>query len=129
VGGDVRDTLGANKDLLDLAELVLGLLIGDTVDGEATLDIVDETEVLTSFFNGNDIHETGREGGVGADLTVNLDQTLLEDRLDFGTVKSVLETVANEDNQGQTFTGLVGTRAGLGGIRTYVVYVSIFCCF
>jgi hypothetical protein len=46
---------------------------------------------------------------------------LLEDGLDFGTVKSVLETVTDEDNQRQALTGLVGTGARLGGIRTYTL--------
>jgi hypothetical protein len=55
VGGDVRNTLGTNEDLLDLAKLVLGFLIGDAVDSEATFNVIDETEVLTSLFNGNNI--------------------------------------------------------------------------
>jgi hypothetical protein len=44
---------------------------------------------------------------------------LHQDRLDFTTVKSVLETVTDEDNQRQAFTGLVRTGGRLRGIRTY----------
>lgn len=47
---------------------------------------------------------------------VDLDETLLEDGSDFTTVKSVLETVAQENDQGQAFAGLVGTGAGLRGV-------------
>lgn len=46
VSYDVRNTLGTDGDLLDLQELVFGLLGGDTVDGETALDVVKETEVL-----------------------------------------------------------------------------------
>ena len=118
VGGDVRDTLGTNHDLSNLAELVLGFFVSDTVDGETTLDVVDETEVFTSLFNADNIHETSGEGGVGTDLTVNLDKTLHQDGLDFTTVKSVLQTVTDEDDQRQTFTSLVRTRGRLRGIVT-----------
>jgi hypothetical protein len=120
MGGDVRNTLGTNEDLLDLTELVLGLFISDTVNSETTLDIIDKTEVFTSLFNRDDIHETSGEGGISTDLVVNLDQTLHEDRLDFTTVKSVLQTVTDEDDQRKTLTGLVGTGRGLRGIRTYI---------
>ena len=118
VGGDVGNTLGTDHDLLDLTELVLGFFVSDTVDSETTLDIIDQTEVFTSLFNADDIHETSREGGVGTDLTIDLDQTLHQDRLDFTTVKSVLQTVTDEDDQRQTFTGLVRTGGRLRGIRT-----------
>lgn len=58
VGDDVGDTLLANHNLLDAAKLVLGLLIGDAMDGEATFNVIDETEVLTSLFNGNNIYHS-----------------------------------------------------------------------
>lgn len=77
---------------LDLAKLVLGLLGLDTVDGETALGVVDETEVLASLLEGNDIHETSGVGRVSADLAVDLDQTLHQDGLDLTTVQGVLET-------------------------------------
>jgi hypothetical protein len=51
------------------------------VDGEAALDVVEETEVLTGFFDGDDVHEAGGVGRVGVDL-VNFDEPLLDDRED-----------------------------------------------
>ena len=55
VGDDVRNTLGAKRDLLDLKEFVGSLLRGDAVDGETALDIVKETEVLVGLLNRDDI--------------------------------------------------------------------------
>ena len=55
VGDDVRNTLGAKRDLLDLKEFVGSLLRGDAVDGETALDIVKETEVLAGLLNGDDV--------------------------------------------------------------------------
>lgn len=83
----------AKLNTLDLAELVFSLLGLDAVHSEATLGIVDETEVLAGLFDGDDVHETSGEGRVGADLAVDLDETLHEDGLGFAAVQSVLETI------------------------------------
>lgn len=83
----------AKLNTLDLAELELSLLSLDAVDSEATLGIVDQAEVLAGLLKGDDVHEASGEGGVGADLAVNLDQTLHHDSLDLTTVQSVLETI------------------------------------
>ena len=42
------------------------------MDGVTSLDVVDETEVLSSFLDLDDIHETSRESSVSSDFTVNL---------------------------------------------------------
>lgn len=55
-GDDVRDTLAAKSDPLDLAELVVGLLLSDAVDGEAALDVVKKTEVFTDLLKGDDVY-------------------------------------------------------------------------
>lgn len=47
--------LGSNGHLLDFAQLVFGLLRGDAVDGEAALDVVDQTEELAGLLDGHDI--------------------------------------------------------------------------
>merc|ERR1719295_893913 len=44
-GVQVGDTLGTGLHLVDFAELVLGLLGGDPVDGEPALHVVDDAEV------------------------------------------------------------------------------------
>lgn len=63
-------------------------------------------------------HETSREAVVSADLVVDLDKTLHKDSLDFAAVKGVLETVSQENDERQALAGLVGTGAGLRGVRT-----------
>ena len=103
---------------LDLAQLVLGLLSLDAVDGEAALNVVDQAEVLASLLDGDDVHEAGRVGRVGADLAVNLDQTLHENGLGLAVVQRVLEAVANEDDQREGIASLVRTGRGLGGVDT-----------
>lgn len=112
------DAALAKLHSLDLAQLVLSLLGLDAVDGEATLGVENQTEVLASLLDGDDVHEAGGEGGVGADLAVNLDETLHQDALGLTVVEGVLETVAQEDDEGQAFSLLVGTGRRLGSVDT-----------
>lgn len=116
------DSTTAKLDTLDLAELVLGLLSLDTVDGEAALDVVDEAEVLAGLLDGDDVHEASGVGDVGADLAVNLDEALHHDGAGLAEVERILEAVAQEDDQGHAVAELVGTgrRAGSVGARQLV---------
>jgi hypothetical protein len=102
-------TTTAELHALDLAQLVLGLLVLDAVDGETALGVVDEAEVLASLLDGDDVHEAGGVGDVGADLAVNLDQALHHDGLGLAVVEGVLEAVAHEDDQRHAVTQLVRT--------------------
>ena len=90
VGHNVGNTTSTKSDLADLEELVGRLLLGDAVDGEAALDVVEQTEVLARLLDGDDIHESSREGLVGADLAIDFDQALLDDGGDFTAGQSVL---------------------------------------
>lgn len=83
----------AELNTLNLAQLVLGLLSLDTVDGETALGVVDKTEVLAGLLDGDDVHEASGEVGVSADLVVHLDQALHHDRLDLAGVEGVLEAI------------------------------------
>lgn len=112
------DTATAELDTLDLAELVLSLLGLDTVDSEAALGVVNQTEVLASLLDVDDIHEAGGEGHVGADLVVDLDQALHDNGLGLAVVEGVLQAVADEDDQGEAVASLVGTGRGLGSVAT-----------
>jgi hypothetical protein len=56
VGNEVGDTLGAELVLSDLEELEGGFLGGDSVDGESTLDVVKESEVLARLFDRDDVY-------------------------------------------------------------------------
>ena len=61
VGDNVRDTLGTELNLANLAKLVLGLLLSDAVDSETSLNVIDETELLTGLLDGDDIWIDGKE--------------------------------------------------------------------
>jgi len=54
-------------------------------------------------------HEASGVGGVGADLSVDLHQTLHDDLGHLGAVQGVLQAISQEDQQGQRLTQLVGT--------------------
>src|ERR1700760_1592407 len=76
---------------LNLAQLVLCFFGGNTVNGETTLGVVDETEVFASLFDTNHIHETSWESWISADLAINLDEALHDNGLGLTTVKRILE--------------------------------------
>jgi hypothetical protein len=103
---------------LDLAQLVGSLLLLDAVDSVSALGIVDEAEVLASLLEGNDVHEAGGVGDIGADLAVNLDEALHKDGPCLAEVQGILEAVADEDNEGKALSLLVRTGGGLGGVGT-----------
>ena len=73
------DSALAQLHSLDLSKLVFGLLGLDSVDGEAALGVVDETEVLASLLDRDDVHEASGVSHVGADLAVDLDEALHDD--------------------------------------------------
>jgi hypothetical protein len=112
------DAALAKLNTLDLAELVLGLLVLDTVDGEASLGVVDEAEVLARLLDGDDVHETSGVGHVGAYLAVDLDEALHEDGPGLAVVEGILETVADEDDEGHALAELVRTGRRAGSIDT-----------
>ena len=66
------------------------------MDCETTLCVVDKSEVLCGLLDRDDIHESGRIGGVGADLTVNLDEALHNDGFGFAGVESILQSETNQ---------------------------------
>ena len=112
------DSAPAELHALDLAQLVLGLLGLDAVDGEAALGVVDEAEVLASLLDGDNIHEAGGVGNVGSDLAVDLDEALHEDGLGLAVVQCILEAVSHKDDEGEGIAGLVWTGRGLGSVDT-----------
>lgn len=58
VGDEERNSLGSELDFLDLEELVGSLLSGDSVNGESTFDVVEESEVFTGLLDGDDIYRS-----------------------------------------------------------------------
>jgi hypothetical protein len=55
VGDNVGDSSTSDSNTANFQEFVGGFLGGDTVNGEATFDIVKDTEVFAGLFDGNDI--------------------------------------------------------------------------
>ena len=107
-GVEVRHVLGSRLDGLDAAQLVLGLLVGDPVHGEAALDIVDEAEVLIGLLDLNDIHEAAGVARVGAALAVDLDEALLHDEAHLLGRQRVLQPVPEEQRDRHGLPQLVG---------------------
>ena len=63
------------------------------MDGEASLGVVNKAEALASLFDGDNVHEASRESRVGADFTVDLNETLHYDGLDLSvySIRMLLE--------------------------------------
>lgn len=116
VGDDEGDTLGTNLHLANLAELILGLLIRDAVDNKAALNVVKDAEVLASLLNLDNIHEAGGVVGIGANLSIDLNQALHNDAVDLTLVQGVLETVADKHDEGKALTELVGASRRARGL-------------
>ena len=64
-------------------------------------------------------HEASRVGGIGPDLAVDFDKTLLGNRKNLTTGQSILQPVTEEDGKGKGFPELVGTRRGTGSLFTH----------
>ena len=120
--------LGGQLALHHLAQLELGLGLVDAVEHEASLHIIEQTEAVRAVLKGDHIypshpnasqtHETGGEGGVRAHLAIDLHQALHADHLHFVIRQSVLQTVADDQQQRQALSLLVGTAARLGSPHT-----------
>jgi len=89
VCNNVRDTAQAKTDTLDLEELVLGLILGDSVDGKSTLDVVNDAEVLLGLFDRDHVHEASWVVGVRSDFVVNLDEPLEDNTVHLSRVQGV----------------------------------------
>mmetsp|Transcript_3917 Transcript_3917/g.5277 ORF Transcript_3917/g.5277 Transcript_3917/m.5277 type:complete len:91 (-) Transcript_3917:320-592(-) len=74
-----RYLVRGHKDLVDTAEFVAGFLAVDAVEDEAALGVEEETESVAAFFEFNDVHESGGEVVVCADLAVDLDASFHTD--------------------------------------------------
>jgi len=113
MSGDVVDTLSSLLNVLDAAELVRSFLLGDLVDDESTLGVVQHTEVLLGLVERDDIHKSSWVGVVGFDFSVNLNQSLDHDRLGFLEVQGVFQTVTQQDDHRKALTLFVRTRRWL----------------
>jgi len=74
---------------------------------EASFDVVNESEVLICFVDGNNIHESSWKAELSANFSVHLYQALLTDHPSFVVCQRVLQTVSQEENERQRLTKLV----------------------
>jgi len=111
VSDNIGDLVLAHCLSLDGAELEAGLLSVDLVSLVATLGIEEDSEVLSSLGNANDVHDAEGEAGISSDFVVNLDQTFLipNDLNGLLTSESVVESVSEENSQRDAFSSFVGT--------------------
>jgi len=118
VGLDVWGGASTDTSLCDLCKLEGGLFLGDWVQDETTLGIVQETEVVVGLLDDYSIVETSWVFGVGAGLAVNFDSTVHQDGSDLLSGQSVLELISNQKNQGDTLSQLVFTSVWHSGEDT-----------
>ena len=110
VGDNVGDTFATDSNSADLEEFVGGFLRGDAVDGKAAFHVIEEPEVFPRFLDRNDIHVAGGVGLIGANLVIDFDEALLDDRSDFLSSQRILQPVSEENCEGEGFAELVGAR-------------------
>ena len=65
---------------------------------ETPLDIVDDSEVLSSLLDLHDVHEASGELGVSPGLSIDLDQPLLHDSLHLLHTQGILNPVPWENS-------------------------------
>jgi len=112
---NVGHSVLSDQASVDTAQLECSLLRGDSVDGESSLGVVEKTEGLVGGLDGDDVHETGRVGGVSSNLVVDLDVSLLDDNVSLTSGQSVLQSVSEENRQREALSQLVGS---VGGTRS-----------
>ena len=65
-------SVGSYGGLSDLAEFEFSFLSGNSVDGESSLGVGQESESFVGGGDAYDVHESSGVGGVGSDLSVDL---------------------------------------------------------
>jgi len=105
-------------DLLDSAKLVSSLLSADSVYHKSALGVVDQSKVLVSLVNSNDIHVSSRVLDISSYLSVNLDHAAHHDLLALLARKSIVQSVSDENRKRQALSELVGASVGSERVDT-----------
>eukprot|EP00754_Rhynchopus_humris_P002949 Rhum_TRINITY_DN11613_c0_g1::Rhum_TRINITY_DN11613_c0_g1_i1::g.46227::m.46227 len=118
VGRQDRDAVHGRADGPHLQQLELGRLRVHLLEHEASLHVVQHTESVLRLRDGQHVHEANRVLRVGAHLVVDLHQALLRDHHRLLARERVLQTVPQDEEQGQGLSAL-GVRApGPRGVQT-----------
>ena len=80
------------------------------------LYVINKTEILVILLDLDNIHESTWKLLISTDFAVDLDQSLLKNSWNFLFVKSVLQSVSQEEGQRHRLTSLVWARAGSHGV-------------
>jgi len=118
MSNQIGNSSWAGRNLNNTAELVFSLFRSDLVEDEATLDIVQDSEIVIGLFNGQDVHEAGRIFDVSADTAINFDETLHDDLGNFASSKGVLELIPKNKRHWKRLAQPVRTGSGTGGEHT-----------
>jgi len=118
VGDKERNALSSDLHTSDSPQFVLGFFVGDAVDGETTLGIIQQAEVFRGLVNGNNVHVARRVVGISPYFVVDFHEPLHQDEGHLPLGQGILEAITQKNDQGQTFTRFVGTSGGLGGKYT-----------
>ena len=122
MGDNIRNLVWSDGLGGDLAELEFGFLLVNWMGLISSFHVIEHSEVLSSLVEGDDVHESAREGAVSSDSVVNLNEAglVLHDFLDLSSVQSVSESVLQKNAQRKAFSQLVrssGRSWGLERIR------------
>lgn len=113
VGNDVGDLVGSDTAGLNLQQLELsrsrlyvGFAVLNGLKHESALNVVEHSEAFLGLCDLHNIHDSNWESLVTPDLVVDEDSSFLivEDEGDFTSVHGILETVLDENGQGQRLT-------------------------
>jgi hypothetical protein len=121
VGHDVGDGVLTDALLLDLAEFELGLGGRDLDSLESSLNVVKDSEGFGGLGDGDDVHEAEGESVVSADLVVHSDVSVVLVSADLEALnagESVLQSVSEEDREGDALSHLVGTSGRSGSVNS-----------
>lgn len=121
VGDNVGDGVLTDALLLDLAEFELRLGLRDLDSLESSLNVVEDSEGLSGLGDGNDVHEAEGESVVSADLVVHSDVSVVLVSADLEALnagESVLQSVSEEDREGDALSHLVGTSGRSGSVNS-----------
>lgn len=116
VGVGTNGGLLSHVSLLDSTELVLGLLRVDLVEDEAAFRVVDKAEVHASLGDGDDIVEPSRVVEVATSLAIDEDMTSHDNHQGLTASEGELETIAENQGQGEAFSELVRTSGRSGSL-------------
>ena len=116
VGGDRGDSLASGVDAHHLQKLVIRLLGADSVDSEASLDVVEKAEVISRPLDLDGVHESSRVVHVRSDLSIDLDEPLSHNQSNLASGQGVLEPVSEEEDEWQALARLVGSGAWFRGL-------------